>query len=79
MRLTSALDGIRSAAGDRGWWIGELQAGQGATGVRIASPVTGADLRLWGWAAISRGALAISYYAWYPMTPGYEVSRQRGW
>jgi len=72
VRLTAALDGIRSAAGDRGWWMGELQAGQGATGVRVASPVTGADLRLWGWAAISRGARAISYYAWYPMSSGYE-------
>ncbi len=72
VRLTSALDGIRSAAGDRGWWIGELQAGQGATGVRVAPPVTGADLRLWGWASISRGARAICYYAWYPMSSGYE-------
>ena len=72
VRLTSALDGIRSATGDRGWWVGELQAGQGATGVRVASPVTGADLRLWGWTAISRGARAISYYAWYPMSAGYE-------
>jgi beta-galactosidase len=72
VRLASALDGIRSAARDKGWWIGELQAGQGATGVRVAAPVTGADLRLWGWAAISRGARAISYYAWYPMNSGYE-------
>jgi beta-galactosidase len=72
VRLTSALDGIRSAARDKGWWIGELQAGQGATGVRVAAPVTGADLRLWGWASISRGARAISYYAWYPMSSGYE-------
>ena len=72
VRLASALDGIRSAARDKGWWIGELQAGQGATGVRVASPVTGADLRFWGWAAISRGARAISYYAWYPMSSGYE-------
>ena len=72
VRLASALDGIRSAARDKGWWIGELQAGQGATGVRVAAPVTGADLRFWGWAAISRGARAISYYAWYPMSSGYE-------
>ncbi len=72
VRLASALDGIRSAAREKGWWIGELQAGQGATGVRVASPVTGADLRFWGWAAISRGARAISYYAWYPMNSGYE-------
>ena len=72
VRLASALDGIRSAAREKGWWIGELQAGQGATGVRVASPVTGADLRFWGWATISRGARAISYYAWYPMSSGYE-------
>ncbi len=72
VRLESGLDGIRSAARDKGWWIGELQAGQGATGVRVATPVTGADLRLWGWATLSRGARAISYYAWYPMSSGYE-------
>jgi len=72
VRLMSGLDGIRSAAGERGWWIGELQAGQGATGVRVAGPVTPADVRLWGWAVISRGARSISYYAYYPMSSGYE-------
>jgi beta-galactosidase len=72
VRLMSGLDGIRSAAGDRGWWIGELQAGQGATGVRVANPVTEADVRLWGWATVSRGARSISYYAYYPMSSGYE-------
>jgi beta-galactosidase len=72
VRLMSALDGIRSAAGTHGWWIGELQAGQGATGVRVGTPVTAADVRLWGWATISRGAKSISYYAYYPMSSGYE-------
>jgi beta-galactosidase len=72
VRLMSALDGIRSAARDKGWWIGELQAGQGATGVRVGTPVTAADVRLWGWAALSRGARSISYYAYYPMSSGYE-------
>ena len=71
-RLAAGLDGIRSAARDKGWWVGELQAGQGATGVKVGTPVTGADLRLWGWTALSRGARAISYYAWYPMSSGYE-------
>ncbi len=72
VRLASGLDGIRSAARARGWWIGELQAGQGATGVRVAAPVTPADLRFWGWSVLARGARAISYYAWYPMSSGYE-------
>ena len=70
--LASALDGIRSAARARGWWVGELQAGQGTTGVRVAAPVTPQDLRLWSWIALARGARAISYYAWYPMSSGYE-------
>jgi beta-galactosidase len=74
VRLMAGLDGIRSAARDRGWWIGELQAGQGATGVRVANPVTAADLRLWGWAVVSRGVRAIAYYAWYPMSSGYEAN-----
>lgn len=74
VRLMSGLDGIRSAARERGWWIGELQAGQGATGVRVANPVTEADVRLWGWAVLSRGARSISYYAYYPMSSGYEAN-----
>ncbi|HSC27080.1 MAG TPA: beta-galactosidase [Vicinamibacterales bacterium] len=65
VRLAAALDGIRSASGDRGWWAGRLQAGQGVTGERTRSPVSAADLRLWGWAALSRGALSISYYTWH--------------
>jgi beta-galactosidase len=72
IRLMASLDGIRSAARGNGWWIGELQAGQGATGVRVGTPVTPEDVRLWGWAALSRGARSISYYAYYPMSSGYE-------
>ena len=72
VRLMASLDGIRSAARGKGWWIGELQAGQGATGVRVGTPVTADDVRLWGWAALSRGARSISYYAYYPMSSGYE-------
>ncbi|RJP18414.1 MAG: hypothetical protein C4527_29210 [Candidatus Omnitrophota bacterium] len=72
IKLCGGLDGIRSAARDKGWWIGELQAGQGATGVQVADAVDGDDLRLWGWTVISRGVRSISYYAWYPMSSGYE-------
>jgi beta-galactosidase len=72
IRLMASLDGIRSASRGKGWWIGELQAGQGATGVRVGTPVTPEDVRLWGWAALSRGARSISYYAYYPMSSGYE-------
>ena len=71
--LASALDAVRSAAGDRGWWLGELQAGQAVTGARVSAPVTADDIRLWGWTALGRGARALSYFAWYPVSSGPDA------
>jgi hypothetical protein len=51
VQMAMALDGIRSATRDRGWWASALNA----------LDATAADLRLWNWAAISRGARAIVY------------------
>jgi hypothetical protein len=59
--LMASLDTMRSAARDKPWWVGALQAGAGA---RSTSPPTGADLRLRAWAAISRGAGTISIDNW---------------
>jgi hypothetical protein len=56
----SVLDRVRSAAGDRGWWLSELQGDSTSP----AAPVTAADVRLWSWASYSRGARAISYADW---------------
>ena len=36
------------------------------------TPVTPRDLTLWTWSALARGAKGINYYAWYPMSSGYE-------
>ena len=69
-RLAAALDAVRSATRDRGWWAGRVQAGPDEAGGTAGPPVTGADLRLWGWAALSRGATAITYDAWYPTAAG---------
>ena len=68
------LDFARSAgySGGRGLWIGELQAGFGTVALNVSSTVTPADLRTWTWSAISRGAKGINFYAWYPMSSGYE-------
>ncbi len=72
--LAAGLDFSRSAGHSRGkgFWIGELQAGQGVTGMRIAQPVTGHDEAYWMWQVISHGAREIAVYAWYPMNAGYE-------
>lgn len=72
--LAAGLDFSRSAGHSfhKGFWIGELQAGQGATGMRIADPVDAHDERYWMWQVIGHGAREIAVYAWYPMSSGFE-------
>ncbi len=74
LMLASGLDFIRSAGHSfqKGFWIGELQAGQGATGMRIAEPVNAHDEQYWMWQVIGHGAREIAVYAWYPMSSGFE-------
>jgi beta-galactosidase len=72
--LAAGLDFSRSAGHSlgKGFWIGELQAGQGATGMRIADPVSGHDEQYWMWQVVAHGAREIAVYAWYPMSSGFE-------
>jgi len=72
--LDTALDFSRSAGNSlhKGFWIGELQAGQGATGMRIAAPVTAADETFWMWQAVAHGAREFAVFSWYPMSSGFE-------
>ncbi|MGO8720929.1 MAG: beta-galactosidase [Acidobacteriaceae bacterium] len=72
--LASGLDFIRSAGHSygKGFWIGELQAGQGVSGMRIAQPVTAQNEQFWLWQVLSHGAREVAVYAWYPMSSGYE-------
>jgi beta-galactosidase GanA len=58
--------------GRHGFWVGELQGGFGTISVNVSPTVTPDDLRIWTWSALSRGAKGINYYAWYPMSSGYE-------
>jgi beta-galactosidase len=70
------LDFARSFGYDEqrnGFWIGELQGGFGTVGVNVSPTVTADDLRIWTWSALARGAKGINYYAWYPMSSGYEA------
>jgi beta-galactosidase len=72
--LAAGLDFTRSTghSSGKGFWIGELQAGQGVTGMRIAAPVDSHDEEFWMWKVLSHGAREIAVYAWYPMNSGYE-------
>lgn len=73
LRRAGSLDFIRSSGRrNGGFYIGELQAGFGTTGVKVGEPVTAEDIEDWTWSAVARGARSISYYAYYPMSSGYE-------
>lgn len=67
------LDSTRSACASIGkpFWLGELQGGHGYVGT-FAEPVTAADIRAWTWGPISHGAKGLCFYAWRPMSRGYE-------
>lgn len=69
------LDFARSsgyAHDGRGFWVGELQGGFGTVALNVSGTVTAEDLRVWAWSALARGAKGINFYAWYPMSSGYE-------
>ncbi len=68
------IDFSRSACYSQanGFWVGELQGGFGTVALRVSATVTPEDTRVWAWSLLSRGAKALNYYAWYPMSSGYE-------
>jgi beta-galactosidase len=67
------LAGTRSACDSVGapYWLGELQGGHGYVGM-FASHMTAADARSYAWQPIAHGAKGLCFYAWHPMSSGYE-------
>ena len=72
-RRALVLDAARAVTGDRGFYLGELQSGYGVHGTVTGTPITASDLELYAWGAVARGARSISFYAYYPMSTGYEA------
>lgn len=54
-RIAAMFDGIRSAAGEKGWWLTPVPAADGR------------ELRFWGWAATARGARAVAFTGSHPL------------
>jgi beta-galactosidase len=71
-RRALLMDMVRAVTGDRGFYVGELQAGYGVHGTIVGDPVTPSELQMQMWGMVARGARAISLYAFYPMSSGYE-------
>ncbi|MBA3885969.1 MAG: beta-galactosidase [Acidobacteria bacterium] len=65
--LGAALDLMRAGTELRGWRVWRLQGGQDVVGDQRGPAVTDADLRLWTWAALARGARGVAFDGWYRM------------
>jgi beta-galactosidase len=67
------LTSTRSACDSVGapYWLGELQAGHGYVGM-FASHMTAQDARQYLLQPLAHGAKGLCFYAWYPMSSGYE-------
>ncbi len=72
-RRALVMDLVHAVTGGKGFFVGELQAGYGVHGIIAGNPITGSDLELYTWGLLARGARSISYYAFYPMSTGYEA------
>ncbi len=57
---------------NKGFYIGELQAGFGTRGVVVGDPVTAGDQRTWFWSVVAKGAKGIHFFSYFPMSSGYE-------
>ena len=70
---SAMLTSTRSAcaANNAPYWLGELQAGHGYVGM-LASHMTPEDARQYLVQPLAHGAKGLCFYAWHPMSSGYE-------
>jgi beta-galactosidase len=66
------LDLLRSASGERPWWVTELQGGPTVyTGGRAMNP-TPSELTRWMWDSFGAGSRAVVFWLWNPRFLGNE-------
>lgn len=66
------LEASRSAAGDKLYWVSELQGGAAGHGLQAMAPVPGATQARWIWNGIARGAKGVSFWCWRDEVFGRE-------
>ncbi len=64
--------GVRGAAGDRGFWVSELQS-HNQSMFNPFNVVHANDLLMWNWEAIANGATGIIYWKWRPFLRGLQT------
>lgn len=72
--IGARVEGARSAAQDKIYWVGELQGGSARGGIQV-HPTVSADMQQrWLWNIIGRGAKAVNFWCWRDEVFGRESS-----
>ncbi len=68
------LESVRSAVGNKIFWVSELQGGAACHGFTALKPVLSENQQSWIWTGISRGAKGIIFWCWRDEVFGGESS-----
>jgi len=68
------LEITRCNAGDKPFWMTELQGGHGSNGLERGRQMRPRDIRLWNWMAVATGAKGVIYWCYHTEATGYESS-----
>ena len=66
------IEATRAAAGQKPFWLSELQGGGGKTGLHVQEAVAGSEQQRWIWNGIARGAKGIIVWCWRDEVLGRE-------
>jgi beta-galactosidase len=68
----SRVEAVRCAAGDKTYWLAELQGGAAGHGLQSMPPVPADRQARWIWNGIARGAKAVNFWCWRDEVFGRE-------
>ena len=68
------LEVTRSNAGNKPFWMTELQGGHGSSGLFQSPHMRPQDIRLWNWMAVACGAKGLLYWAYHSEATGTEAT-----
>lgn len=62
--LGARIESVRSATGDKPYWLAELQGGAAGHGMQAMEPVKAEQQQRWIWTGVARGAKAVNFWCW---------------
>ncbi len=67
------LEVTRANAGNKPFWMTELQGGQAGSGLERSRNMRPRDIRFWNWMAVASGAKGVIYWCYHLEATGWEA------